>query len=162
MDLDAQALPSGLLAVRGLPAAALQQLCNDFALAIAIRNDLDSVVLGGPRAALGPAAEAALRRGGHCTPLNVQVASYTPAMAGAAMAFAALNATLPFKAPSMLLFSNAAGRVIGAGQAKAALAHQIDHTVCWDDCMESIAARRVDCVLEVGPGQTLARMWNQR
>jgi [acyl-carrier-protein] S-malonyltransferase len=28
--------------------------------------------------------------------------------------------------------------------------------------MENIAARKVTCVLEVGPGQALARMWNQR
>jgi [acyl-carrier-protein] S-malonyltransferase len=28
--------------------------------------------------------------------------------------------------------------------------------------MEGIAARRVSCVLEIGPGQALARMWNER
>jgi [acyl-carrier-protein] S-malonyltransferase len=28
--------------------------------------------------------------------------------------------------------------------------------------MENIRARQVRCVLEVGPGQALARMWNQR
>ena len=28
--------------------------------------------------------------------------------------------------------------------------------------MENIHARRVRCVLEVGPGTALARMWNQR
>jgi [acyl-carrier-protein] S-malonyltransferase len=28
--------------------------------------------------------------------------------------------------------------------------------------MDSIAARQVRCVLEIGPGQALARLWNQR
>jgi [acyl-carrier-protein] S-malonyltransferase len=46
--------------------------------------------------------------------------------------------------------------------AKRALAMQIACTVRWDDCMENLRARQVDCVLEIGPGQALARMWNER
>jgi len=39
------------------------------------------------------------------------------------------------------------------------LAAQIAHTVQWSDCMDAIDAQRVDAVLEIGPGQALARMW---
>jgi [acyl-carrier-protein] S-malonyltransferase len=40
---------------------------------------------------------------------------------------------------------------------------QISAAGClWDDCMENIHARRVDCALEVGLGAALAPMWNQR
>jgi [acyl-carrier-protein] S-malonyltransferase len=60
------------------------------------------------------------------------------------------------------LLSNFAGRIRDGAHARLALARQIDHTVRWDECMEGIAARRVRCVLEIGPGQALARMWNQR
>jgi [acyl-carrier-protein] S-malonyltransferase len=83
-------------------------------------------------------------------------------MAEAARAFEARLAAQPFAAPRIPLLSNAAGRVRDAAQARSALARQLDHTVRWDECMEGIAARRVRCVLEIGPGQALARMWNQR
>ena len=49
-----------------------------------------------------------------------------------------------------------------ADQARSALAAQIATTVRWDECMENIHARGVDCVLEIGAGPALARMWNQR
>jgi [acyl-carrier-protein] S-malonyltransferase len=83
-------------------------------------------------------------------------------MAEAARAFEARLATQAFAAPRIPLLGNAAGRVRDAAQARSALARQLDHTVRWDECMEGIAARRVRCVLEIGPGQALARMWNQR
>jgi [acyl-carrier-protein] S-malonyltransferase len=39
---------------------------------------------------------------------------------------------------------------------------QIAQTVRWSACMDQIHMRRVGCVLEIGPGAALARMWNQR
>jgi [acyl-carrier-protein] S-malonyltransferase len=60
-----------------------------------------------------------------------------------------------------VLFSNAADRVADAAQAGHALATQIATTVRWDECMENLHARAPSCVLEIGPGQALARMWNQ-
>jgi len=162
MDRDAERCATGLIAVSGLMEEATARLCNDFALAIAIRNDPASVVLGGPRSSLAAAADAALRQGGHVTALHVGVASHTPWMAEAAQAFAAVLAPQPFAAPRIPLLSNVAGRIRDGAQAKAALGRQLDHTVRWDECMEGIAARGVRCVLEVGPGQALARMWNQR
>jgi [acyl-carrier-protein] S-malonyltransferase len=161
MDQAAADTATGLLGVNGLSGRPLERLCADFALAVAIRNGIDSVVLGGPRAALAAAADAARLHGAHCVALNVELASHTPWMAAAARAFAARIEPLPFRAPRTLLFSNAEGCAIKAAQLKPALARQIDHGVQWDVCMENIAARQVGCVLEVGPGQALARMWNQ-
>ena len=51
---------------------------------------------------------------------------------------------------------------MSAEQAGHALSLQIAQTVRWDGCMENIRSRQVDCVLEIGPGAALARMWNQR
>lgn len=93
--------------------------------------------------------------------LNVNVASHTRWMTDAAHDFEVLLAPQPFASPRIPLLSNFAGRVRDGAHARLALARQIDHTVRWDECMEGIAARRVHCVLEIGPGQALARMWNQ-
>ena len=162
MDRDAALGPAGLLAVSGLAPDALERLCTEHGLAIAIRNDPVSVVLAGLRPSLAPAADVAQRLGAHVTMLNVHVASHTPWMAEAARSFEALLASRRFASPQVPLLSNVAGRVRDGAPARSALARQIDHTVRWDECMEGIAARRVRCVLEIGPGQALARMWNQR
>lgn len=162
MDRCAAPVPGGLLAVSGLAGAALDRLCADTGLALAIRNGPDSAVLGGPQAALDRAEGAAVLQGAHCTRLRVSIASHTPWMREAADSFAQTLGGVPFNRPRCALFSNAADRIHGADAARAALAAQIARTVRWDECMENIHARQVGCVLEIGPGQALARMWNQR
>ncbi|MDM0107371.1 acyltransferase domain-containing protein [Variovorax sp. J22R24] len=162
MDKSAAQMPGGLLAINGLAESALAQLRADTGLAVAIRNGIESVVLGGPTEALEQAQRIAEGEGGQCTRLKVNVASHTPWMREAAERFAQALADLPFQSPRIPLFSNAGDRVRDAGAARAALAAQIAQTVRWDECMENIAARQVRCVLEIGPGQALTRMWNQR
>lgn len=162
MDRCAARAPGGLLAVSGLPEQKLEQLRIDAGLELAIRNGSASVVLGGPIAALNGAESMAMAAGAQCTRLRVNVASHTPWMREAAESFSLALAQVPFHAPRALLFSNAGDRIRDAGSARLALAAQIAQTVRWDECMENIMARQVRCVLEVGPGQALARMWNQR
>jgi [acyl-carrier-protein] S-malonyltransferase len=162
MDRCAACAPGGLLAVSGLAEPRLEQLRVDTGVAIAIRNGLESVILGGPHAALDRAERMASLEGAQCTRLRINVASHTPWMREAAESFSRTLADVPFQSPQCVLFSNVGDRIRDAPSARVALATQIDRTVRWDDCMENVAARQVACVLEVGPGQALARMWNQR
>ncbi|MDM0059141.1 acyltransferase domain-containing protein [Variovorax fucosicus] len=162
MDHCAARAPGGLLAVSGLPEQQLEQLRVETGLALAIRNGDASVIFGGPVAALEDAERLAAAAGAQVTRLRVNVASHTPWMREAAESFSRTLAEVPFHAPSVVLFSNAADRIRDARSARVALAAQIAQTVRWDDCMEGVLARQVRCVLEVGPGQALARMWNQR
>jgi len=162
MDRCAARAPGGLLAVSGLPRQKLEQLRIDAGLELAIRNGAASVVLGGPIAALNDAERVAMAAGAQCTRLRVSVASHTSWMREAAESFSLALAQVPFRAPRAVLFSNAGDRIHDARSARVALAAQIAQTVRWDECMENIMARQVHCVLEVGPGQALARMWNQR
>lgn len=161
MDRAAEACGSGLLAVTGLAPEPLAALCRCHDLEVAIRNGYDGVVLGGLRRSLHEAERSAQEQGARCTPLNVALASHTRWMRDAAAAFAQVLAPVPLTAPCTTLLSNASGRVRSAAEAREALVRQIDHTVRWDRCMEYIAAQRVDCVLEIGPGQSLARLWQQ-
>lgn len=161
MDRCALREPGGLMAVSGLAAAALQALLAQTGLAVAIRNGPENLVLGGPPQALERAAQMAQAQG-HVTRLRVELASHTPWMRDAALAFSQALAAEALQAPATLLFSNAQDRVRDAAGARQALATQIATTVRWDECMDHIAARQVGCVLEVGPGQALARLWSQR
>jgi len=162
MDRCAARAPGGLLAVSGLPEQKWEPLRIDAGLELAIRNGAASVVLGGPITALNDAERMAMAAGAQCTRLRVNVASHTRWMREAAESFSLALAQVPFHAPRVVLFSNAGDRIRDAGSARTALAAQIAQTVRWDECMENIMARQVRCVLEVGPGQALARMWNQR
>lgn len=162
MDRCAALVPGGLLAVSGLSELRLEQLRVDAGLALAIRNGSGSAILGGPKDALDHAERMALAAGAQCTRLRINVASHTPWMREAAESFVQTLAKVPFHAPRVVLFSNAGDRIRDAASARTALAAQIATTVRWDECMENVMARQVHCVLELGPGQALARMWNQR
>lgn len=163
MDRCAALSPGGLLAVTGLDAFTVEALCVDTGVSVAIRIDADALVLGGPKEGLNVVEARADARGARCSRLNVEVASHTPAMRAAADDFARVLRGTVLKAPAVSLFGNATGdRVFGAEKAASALSLQIAQTVQWADCLAAVHARRVACVLEIGPGSALAGMWNRR
>lgn len=155
-------VPGGMLAVTGLSADELDAVCAATGLALAIRNGPQSAVLAGPLAALDAAEQQVALTAAHSTRLRIAVASHSPWMADAARDFAHTLERIELHRPRTPLFSNAADRVRDAGSARHALAAQIAATVRWDECMDNLHARQPTCVLEVGPGQTLARRWNER
>jgi [acyl-carrier-protein] S-malonyltransferase len=162
MDTAAASATTGLLGVTGATAEGLAALCAHFDLEVAIRIDPGSAVLGGLRDHLQAAAAQGDARGWRCTPLNVSLASHTRWMRDAVDCFDRTLARTSLQRPARPLASNALGRVHTAVEARTALAQQIAQTVRWDECMDLIAAQRVQAVLEIGPGQALARLWNDR
>jgi [acyl-carrier-protein] S-malonyltransferase len=101
--------------------------------------------------------------GARCTRLAVSLASHTPWMAAAAREVASHLQAVEFKSPRCTLVCNLGGRALRQpADLRQALAAQIDHTVRWSDCLDALAERGVRCVLEVGPGTTLSRLWAER
>lgn len=162
MDRCGQARPGGLLALAGLAAQDAERLCGQTGLAVAIRNGPDSVVVGGPPGGLAACERLAVAAGAQATRLAISVASHTPMMREAVDAFAAELAARDLGRPRGVLFSDVAGRIRTGAEAARALARQIAETVRWDECMDDIRSRGPSCVLEVGAGQALSRMWNRR
>lgn len=162
MDRCAAATPGGLLAVSGLDEGALLRLGAGTGVAIAIRIDRSSLVLGGPSAALSSVERQATAMGARCTLLAVSIASHTPSMQPAADAFLATLERLELAAPRTTLIGNATGdRLLDVQSARTALARQMATTVRWSECLDTLHARRVNCVLEIGPGRALAAGWNR-
>ena len=88
------------------------------------------------------------------------VASHTSQMEPPAAEFAALLAGTRWSVPRTPLVTCFRGRATRAiDDLRRDLAAQIAHTVQWQRCLDTLAERRPRCVLEVGPGTTLARMW---
>jgi len=160
MDRCAGDEPGGLLSVIGVSAKAIDVLCVQFGVAVAIRINADRCVIGGPLAALEAVALECIAQGGEVTPLRVRLASHTPAMATAAREFAVLIETMTWSRSHCVIACD----LDGAGRRdalplKQALARQMDNPVEWGRCMRTVAERLPRCVLEVGPGSSLARMW---
>jgi [acyl-carrier-protein] S-malonyltransferase len=163
MQASVAALSTGLMAVQGPGGDAITGLCQRLGLAVSIRLAADRVILGGPDDALDAAHAELEPAGARCTRLAVKVASHTPWMASAALVFGARLSGIPFAPPRAVLICNAVGAALRRPADLArALADQIAATVPWDRCQDAIAERRVRCVLEVGPGTTLSRLWNER
>ncbi|CDS52583.1 Malonyl CoA acyl carrier protein transacylase [Polaromonas sp. CG9_12] len=163
MDRCAAGRPAGLMAVSGLNAGVIDSMCECFGLAMAIRIGPDRCVLGGLSASLDAALPALAAHGAEVTRLRVRIASHTPWMTAAAAEIAARIAPMDWNNSQSIVANNVdgTGRRDAAGL-KAALASQMASTVQWDRCMDTLAERQPRCVLEVGPGSSLSRMWQAR
>lgn len=153
----------GLLSVAGLPAARRAGIAARHGLEDAIRLSPDQAVVGGTVAGLAAAAPDFEAAGARLTPLAVRIASHTSAMQPAAEGLQDWLATQPFAAPGTVLVCNATGAPERRPEAlRQALAAQLARTVVWDQCEAQLAERGLRCVLEIGPGEALARGWQQR
>ena len=161
MDAAVAGAKTGLLSVSGLhPAQVLQA---QPALQHAIDIGWDQGIYAAEVAQLDAAALALGALGALCKPLEVRVASHSRFMDSAAQGFAAQLEGVVFSRPQSAVVLNASGSSTRNAQIlRQALSAQIASTVRWAACMDALAEQCVACVMEVGAGSTLAKMWNQR
>ena len=154
---------TGLLGVSEVDAADVDAACARWGLDVAIRSGERRCVLGGASAALAEAAVQLAARGARTTSLGVRVASHTRAMRAAVPALARELAAVHWHAPRLAWVAGITGAVVrDATEVQRVLAAQVATTVCWDACMDAVAERRPDAVLEIGPCSSLARLWRER
>ena len=163
MDACAVDGAAGLLGLSDIDAADVDAACARWGLEIAIRTGERRCIVGGPTAALAEAATRLAGLGAKTTPLGVRVASHTRAMRAAVPALAQALALARWHAPRVAWVAGITGGVVrDTAEVQRLLAGQVATTVRWDACMDAVAERRPDVVLEVGPGTTLARLWRER
>lgn len=163
MDRAVQGQQTGMMAVTGLSEGRVLAACTGLGLECAIRIHSDQSVFAGTDDALTQATPSLLALGAVCKRLNVRLASHSSWMAPAARAFADTLAGLHLAAPSCPIATNADGTLVRhPALLRQALSRQLASTVRWAACMEAVNERQVACVLEIGAGSALARMWNER
>lgn len=163
MDRARAGQSMGLLAVRGVAPPRLAQVCERHGLALAIRLGQDSAIVGGPASSLEAADAELAADGTRTTRLAIHVASHTPWMAPAADALARRLDTLSLSSPWASVVCNFTAAIARTpNELRRCLAGQLATPVLWDACMDALAERGVRCVLEVGPGTTLAALWRGR
>jgi [acyl-carrier-protein] S-malonyltransferase len=135
------------------------RLLAECGLSVAIRRRHGEEVLAGT-------ADAIARFVAELQPLNpdlirlsVAIPSHSHYLASAAEAFrGVLNASL-LSAPQIPVLGGVdAAPVRSREQAIAALSSQIATTISWDGCMETLAESGIDRVIELGPGNDLAKL----
>jgi [acyl-carrier-protein] S-malonyltransferase len=160
MDRSAAGHDGALMAVWGASAEAIAAACAKGALGVAIRLAPDRVLLGGERSALAEAAQTLASQGAEVTPLRIRVASHTSQMKPAAEAFGAVIDPMAWLPPRCVRVTNLEGAAVRrVDELKTCLAQQLAATVQWQRCMQTLAERRPRCVLEVGAGSSLSRLW---
>jgi [acyl-carrier-protein] S-malonyltransferase len=163
MDRCALQAPGSLLSVSGLRRSVVDALCDAAGVWVAIDIDEETRVVGGSADRLDTLASHASDLGSKVGRLAVSVASHTPLMQPAAEAFAVDLARVALGAPTLLLYSHASGaRISDGAEAGRLSAQQIAQTARWAEVLEAMHARRLACVLEIGPGSALASIWNRR
>jgi [acyl-carrier-protein] S-malonyltransferase len=163
MDRAVAGRLTGLLSVSGLPQEALAEACRSGGLELAIRIAPDHGILAGDDAALIATEHRLAARGVSCKRLTVPIASHSSWMTPAAVEFSAALASVPFGKLRCAVALNASGGAVTRGEAlRAALSRQMDATVLWSSCMDVVAEHAPACVVEVGGGRALSRMWSSR
>lgn len=163
MDQAVKGLHTGMLAVTGLSEGRVLTACAGLGLECAIRIHSGQSVFAGTDEALSQAAPRLLALGVVCKRLDVRLASHSSWMAPAARTFADILSGLPFTAPNCPIATNVDGSLVRqAASLRQALSRQLASPVLWAACMEAVNERQVACVLEIGAGSALARMWNER
>ena len=161
MDIAVTGVDTGLLSVSGMPWA--QVLKTQPELECVIEIGAEQAIYAGEVSVLSTSAQTLSAMGALCKHLDVRLASHSHWMVSAARGFAAHLETVPFARPQSALVLNATGASTRDPQTlRQALATQVDHVVQWAACMDALAEQGVDCVIEVGAGTTLSKMWNQR
>ncbi|WP_027478429.1 ACP S-malonyltransferase [Curvibacter gracilis] len=163
MDAAAGSVPGGLLSVSGLHQDSLARQLAGWPLEVAIRIGPDHLILAGSVALLQQAEALLAAAGGHCKPLPIRIASHSSALRAAAESFAHTLAGITWQPLRCAVAANASGAALRrVEQMRPALSQQIDHTVQWSSCLETLAERQVDRVIEIGPGRALSAMWSRQ
>ena len=160
MDCAGAGQLTGLLSVSGYSVDQVQAAFPQLQCAILI--DQDHAIYGGVTHDLDAAERQLGQAGAICNRLAIQVASHTRFLASASSRFQSMLEVEPFLPPNFPIVVNANAQAARRPDAlKQALSGQISSMVDWASCMDAVAERGIQCVLEIGPGRALSTMWNR-
>ena len=161
MDAAVAGMDTGLLSVSGIRVQSV--LAFDARLGCAIHIADDHGIFAGESRALDACSGPLAERGATCKRLDVRLASHSRWMQQAAAQFAQVLQPLAWQDPVCPVVLDVSGTPQRRAQVlKQGLSQQLCTTVQWAACMDAIAERGVRCVLEIGAGSALAKLWNTR
>ena len=153
--------PGGMAAVLGLDDATLAEICAEAGeggvVVVANANCPGQTVLSGEVGPLERAMALAKERGAkRIARLNVSIASHSPLMREASVAFGRAVAAAPIVDPAVPVIANASAESLTtAGAIREELSVQMERPVRWTESVQTMLAAGVTTFVEVGPGNVL-------
>ncbi len=146
-----------MAAVLGLEPHDVQTVCEQHGASICNINAPGNITIGGAKAAVTAASEAASEAGAsRIVPLDVAGAFHTPLMQGARDALSVAVGNAPFTDPRMPVVSNVSGKpMTSAAEFPGELSEQVTSPVLWADCVRTMLDGGVTSFVEFGPGRVL-------
>ena len=157
---EASPRPAGLLAIRGPGREQVDALCRASGCEIAIINNPDHFVLGGPAETLDRCENSPLAaKATTVKRLQVNVPSHTSWLYEAGRHFTDELHASSLNDPPYPVLAGVSGSVVRSReQAISALGQQISNPINWMACMQTAVEMGCGVVLELGPGNALAKM----
>lgn len=167
MKLAGERAPGRMAAVLGADTSLVAELCAqataDTGELVQVANDNSpgQVVISGAIRAITQATE---RLQAHPTvrkvvPLPITIAAHSPLMAPVADAYATAVANTPLADPHIPLVGNTTAEILTTATAvRAELSAQLTGPVRWVESMNQLAAQGVTEIIEIGPGDVLAKL----
>jgi [acyl-carrier-protein] S-malonyltransferase len=150
--------PGGMVAVLGLDADSLAEVCSQTDTRIANFNCTGQLIISGAAKDLPRASELAKVRGASRTiPLEVSGAFHSPLMQPAKEGLMAKIAGITFRKPSVPIIANVTARPLTTPEEiKTELIDQLCNCVQWQRSVEYMTKNGVLTFYEIGPGKVLA------
>ncbi len=149
--------PGAMLAVVGLEAGAIEEICRDSGALGANYNSPDQVVLSGTAEQIADAEGAAKARGAkRAMKLDVAGAFHSPMMQPAADVLARALEKVKLREPDFPVITNVTGQMVReAGQIRSLLARQIVSPVRWEASVRTALAAGATHFIEFPPARVL-------
>jgi len=158
MQSAAEATPSGMASLIGLPLEPAIAACEGTGAQVATANSAEQIVIAGPIDALKQAIENAMAAGARrALPLDVAGAFHTAVMRPAQDELDVLLAEVAFEIPVAPIVGNTtATSLTSPDEICAELAGQLCGCVYWQHSVELMAREGVTRFIEIGPGKVLS------
>lgn len=155
--------PHTMIAVSHLSPQAAGALLEKHEFHVAIQTGEDRFIAGGRQDSAGNVEQALAQLGAGVTRLPVEIASHTPYMEHAVLAFEGELQRHGVDIPEIPVIAGISAAVVrDSSQAVATLSRQIAEPIRWMECMDACMEAGITVVLELGPGAALARMMQAR
>ena len=161
MHREATKNEGAMHAIVGLPIAEVDRLVTEVQpqgiVSVANHNSELQIVITGSPEAVEKVSALASQKGAKAIPLKVSGAWHSELIKGAQKEFNSILSETNFQPPDKTLVLNVTGEMAtDADEIKAGMQRQLCSPVKWYDAMNILIQRKMDTIVEVGPGRVLA------
>jgi [acyl-carrier-protein] S-malonyltransferase len=166
MHREATQNTGAMHAIVGLPIETIQDMVQqaqaEGIVAVANHNTEKQIVITGAPAQVEKVSRQAVQKGAKAVTLKVSGAWHSQLIQGAEQEFSDFLKTIPFKPPQCdVLLNVTAEAEENPEEIRSVMSRQLCSPVRWYPAMKRLMERRIDVIVEVGPGRVLAGLLKQ-